>query len=359
MKNLQPSAFSLRSLKILVALFFFCTSLAVQAEPSKKLIFAIDVIRHGDRTPIIEIPKAHHRWSEGLGQLTALGMHQEYELGKKFHHRYVVQEKLLPRNYQPGTLYVRSTDVDRTLMSAECVLMGLYPPGTGPFLHPSFLMNWFALPYGFQPIPIHTVPQDQDFLLLVRHHREEIKQTIEAIPECREKEEALRPHFAAWSQVTGLPIRDAIDLEMLGDALYIGKLKHLPLPKGLSNADATTILEAQKSIFKKSITSADRSGKNLLLEIKHHLKETSLKKSSLKYILYSAHDSTIMSLLAAMGASIEETPHYSSDLNIALYEMQDHHFAVQVTLNDHPVLLPGMKSTTCSLPEFLELAPAQ
>ena len=332
------------------------SGLAEHPQEKKKLIFAVDLIRHGDRTPIIAIPKSTHSWPEGLGQLTPLGMHQEYELGQKFQHRYIEQEKLLPRIYQPGTLYVRSTDVDRTLMSAECVLMGLYPPGTGPFLHPAFLMNWFALPYGFQPIPIHTVGQDHDNLLLPHHNQNEIKQAIKALPECQEKEKELQPHFAAWSQATGLPIHDALDVEKLGDALYIYQLKHIAMPKGLSHADIDTILQATETIFKKSITSVQESGGNLLSEISHRLEQAAEKKSSLKYTLYSAHDSTIMSLLTAMHVSIKEIPHYASDLNIALYEKENHHFEVQVTLNDHPVQLAGSMSGTCSLQEFLALA---
>jgi hypothetical protein len=40
--------------------------------------------------------------------------------------------------------------------------MGLYPAGTGPKLGDS---NTDALPNGFQPIPVHTIPKDQDYLL--------------------------------------------------------------------------------------------------------------------------------------------------------------------------------------------------
>ncbi|MBX9578229.1 MAG: histidine phosphatase family protein [Chthoniobacterales bacterium] len=332
---------------------------AEHPQEKKKLIFAVDLIRHGDRTPIIAIPKAPHHWPEGLGQLTPLGMHQEYELGQKFQHRYIDQEKLLPRIYQAGTLYVRSTDVDRTLMSAECVLMGLYPPGTGPFLHPTFLMNWFALPYGFQPIPIHTAPQNHDTLLISHNSKEDIKQSIKAIPECQEKENELKTHFAAWSEATGLSIHDLLAVERLGDALRIYQLKHIAMPKGLSNTDVNTILKADEIIFKKSIATSDHSGKNLLSEISDRLEQAAEKKSALKYALYSAHDSTIMSLLNAMHVPIKEIPHYASDLNIALYEKQNHYFEVQVTLNDHPVQLKGIMSGTCSLQEFLALARAE
>lgn len=341
------------------ALLFFVTPFTSSAQNKKherKLVFAIDLIRHGDRTPIIEIPAAHHRWTEGLGQLTPLGMHQEYELGKKFHQRYIDQEKLLPRTYQPGTLYVRSTDIDRTLMSAQSVLMGLYPPGTGPFLHPTILMNWFALPYGFQPIPIHTTPQNEDMLLISHHNRAEIIKSIEAIPEYQQKEEELRPHFAAWSKATGVSIKDVIDVERLGDALYIYKLKNVKLPKELSRADIEMILNASTLTFKKSILEAACSEKNLLIEIAHHLKQAAEKKSSLKYLLYSAHDTTIMGLLRAMNVPLKEVPHYASDFNILLYENGKHHFEVEVTLNGEPVNFPSSVHGSASLQDFLSLS---
>src|SRR5271157_460200 len=139
--------------------YAFC---ALNASARDRVVFVVDVIRHGDRTPIDEIPAAPHFWAEGLGQLTAIGMRQEFELGTKLRSAYVAQDGLLPPRYTPGTLYVRSTDRDRTLMSAQSFLMGLYPQGTGPIL-PSSTRS--ALPNGAQPIPVHTVPIGEDALL--------------------------------------------------------------------------------------------------------------------------------------------------------------------------------------------------
>jgi len=52
-------------------------------------------------------------------------------------------------------VYVRSTDVDRTLMSSETDLAGLFPP-EGPQVWNDELM--------WQPVPVHTVSEESDYV---------------------------------------------------------------------------------------------------------------------------------------------------------------------------------------------------
>lgn len=89
-----------------------------------KLIFAIDIVRHGDRTPLIDSPDMKKIWPQGLGQLTPTGMQQAYSLGKRMREMYVNQYHLLPAHFDTNTMTVRASDMDRTLMTA-------YPAQTG------------------------------------------------------------------------------------------------------------------------------------------------------------------------------------------------------------------------------------
>ena len=46
--------------------------------------------------------------------------------------KYIEENNLLSNNYNPKELYVRATDVNRTIVSVLSQLQGLYPNGTGP-----------------------------------------------------------------------------------------------------------------------------------------------------------------------------------------------------------------------------------
>lgn len=73
-------------------------------------------------------------------------------LGKWLRKRYV---GWLPEVYSTEDVYVRSSDYDRTIISAQANLAGMYPP-VGP-------KNWNGEPgKHIQLVSIHTVPKSQD-----------------------------------------------------------------------------------------------------------------------------------------------------------------------------------------------------
>lgn len=337
---------------VLFIFYFFLTSTFAKG----KLIFAMDIVRHGDRTPMSEIQtSSYHYWKEGLGQLTPRGMQQEYELGRKFRKKYVDQYHLLSPQYESHTLLVRSTDSDRTLMSAQSLLTGLYPFGTGPLLAHKKVP---ALPSAYQPIPIHTVPREQDEWVTHLKKKELEHLYVFSTPAWKAKTREVEPKFKTWSIALGKPIANLKHLIAFGTNLYIRQLYHIPLPSGITPEDAKQIIEvgrwARVQMYKPpEIGRATAS--RALKTITSYLQKASQEKTKWKYVLILAHDSTLLSLMSVMRAPLNEVPAYASHLNFSLYDIGNHQYQIKVRFNDIPVFIPKCGSDSCSLQQFLTL----
>lgn len=325
---------------------------------AEKLVFVVDIIRHGDRTPGGEIPTANFKWKQGLGQLTAEGMRQEYELGAKLRKRYITQAHLLPKYYKHGTLYVRSTDYDRTLMSAQSFLTGLYPP-TEPTLKES---TQPALPYGFQPIPIFSAPREYDDVILKyipsEEHTRLLQRYLYPTKEWQQKYKAVQPKFPEWSRLLGTKIDSLEDLEEVGDILYIHQLHRAPMPPGLSAEDIETIIDVGAWTFMAQVNSPQLAtiySRQLMLNIADYLKKGSQESSKLKYVLFSAHDDTIGGALSYLDAPLNIAPPFASHLSFSLYKSGTHSYSVKITYNDTPVVIPACGGMVCDLDQFIEL----
>uniref|UniRef100_A0A803SX77 acid phosphatase n=1 Tax=Anolis carolinensis TaxID=28377 RepID=A0A803SX77_ANOCA len=125
-----------------------------EAHPAPQIRTAdLLVFRHGDRTPISTFPTNPVKedvWPQGYEQLTKIGIQQHYSLGQYIRKTY---SKLLSEEYKRKEIYVYSTDYDRTIMSAQANLAGLFPP-VGKQIWNNKLL--------WQPIPVHTMPQSQE-----------------------------------------------------------------------------------------------------------------------------------------------------------------------------------------------------
>lgn len=342
--------------RLTFALLISAPSLVFAAD---SLIFAIDIIRHGDRSPLIALPAVNYQWPEGLGQLTPEGMQQEYKMGMEFRQRYVEQAHLLPEHYERGTMYARSTDYDRTLMSAESLLMGLYPPGTGPNVTETALP---ALPNAFQPIPIFSAPTKYDEVILqdVNHAEREklMEQYVYSTKEWQQKNDELKDKYPLWSRLTGVPINNLAELAYVGDALYIHRLHNAPMPEGLSEKDIDTILNASNWAFmaqERPQQVARVYSSKLMTNIANYLNKGSQQKSKLKYVLLSAHDTTITGALSFLGTPLEKAPPYASNLNFSLYDNGSNYYTVKVTYNGKPVSIPACGGTVCELQQFMSV----
>jgi len=342
----------------------FCLSLSQAASAqAERLVFALDVIRHGDRSPIVELPDGVDLWKQGMGQLTPEGMAQEFKLGCTLKDEYITKTHLLPETYRADEMYVRSTDIDRTLMSAQCVLQGLYA-GKGPSS-----MGRPVLPFGYQPIPVHTKPFNEDLMLVVDFNPKlpAALKTVYSSPAWKEEEALVRPHFAHWSDLTQMPIMDLMHVSELADIIRIRELHKVPLPKGMTEADAKEIIDAGEWAFTQSYKSPEvgRAGSTQILDaIADYFEQVRKERTHLKFVLFSSHDTTIASIMGALGVPLDRRPPYASDLNFSLYK-QDKSFTVRIKFNGKSISLPGTTGGTasgainggCSLEQFLQIIP--
>ena len=347
-----------KNIKLLIVLSLLICSSAIYAQ--NKLIFAVTLIRHGDRTPCRPIPSSQYQWKLGLGALTPLGMRQEYELGKKFRERYVNQYHLLPSKYEYNSIYARSTDVDRTLMSAESFLLGLYPLGTGPMLK----KDTPALPEAFQPIPVHTAPKNKDTLLNSTYiHKKQIKemskQYVFTTDEWKAETAQYSKNFDRWSKIFGKKIKTLADLKPMGSTLHVRLVHNVPLPKGLTKKEAEKIVEISDwtlpYILKPQKISRPIT-RVFMTELVKNIQEAINGKQEYKYILYSAHDITIVSVMSALGVPLNKKPRYASNLTFELFKNESGYY-INLSFNGKEVQLPGVdKNKHCSIPEFKKLA---
>ncbi|XP_060005831.1 prostatic acid phosphatase isoform X4 [Lagenorhynchus albirostris] len=264
---------------------------------AKELRFVTLVFRHGDRSPIETFPNdpiKESSWPQGFGQLTQLGMEQHYELGQYIRKRY---EKFLNKSYKHEQVFVRSTDIDRALMSAMTNLAALFPPEGISVWNPS-------LPW--QPIPVHTVPVSED----------------------RGVHNFTLPSWATEDTMTKL--KEISELSLL--SLY-----------GIHRQKEKSRLQ----------------GGVLVKEILYHMKSATQPLNHRKLIIYSAHDTTVSALQMALDVYNGILPPHASCHLTELYFEKGEYFIEMYYRNEtqhepHPLTLPGC-TPSCPLTKFAEL----
>lgn len=129
---------------------------------------------------------------------------------------------LLSDRYTPYDIYVQSTDVDRTLMSAESHLAGLYPP-TGNQVWDS--IKWM-------PIPVHTVPEGEDNVLAAKKYCPRYNYELEKVLHSDAMKRVDRENkklYEYLTEKTGKKVSSLRSIEHLYDTLFIEVCRFLLL----------------------------------------------------------------------------------------------------------------------------------
>ena len=162
--------------KVILILLVTSTAICSSTKASKdNVVMMVEMIRHGARAPLVRVKDEQWITNTGNGELSETGKRMEYYLGLNTKHRY---PKFFSKPLKHNEYWLRSTQLNRTLMSAVSHSLGLterfiqnitleFPNDDIRLLPPQmrtgalFNISEFAdfstpLPFGFRPFPVYT-----------------------------------------------------------------------------------------------------------------------------------------------------------------------------------------------------------
>ncbi|XP_045146955.1 lysosomal acid phosphatase [Echinops telfairi] len=285
-------------------------------------------------------------------------MLQHWELGQALRRRY---QGFLNTSYHRQEVYVRSTDFDRTLMSAEANLAGLFPPDGMQRFHPN--VSW-------QPIPVHTVPVAEDRLLKFplgpcpryEQLQNETRQTAEY-----QKERTRNSRFLDMvANETGLADLTLETVWNVYDTLFCEQTHGLALPPWASFPTMQRLSQLKDFSFRflfgiyAQAEKARLQGGVLLAQIRKNLTLMASTSTLPKLLVYSAHDTTLVALQMALDVYNGQQAPYASCHIFELHQEDDGNFSVEMYFRNESgkdpwlVILPGCPAR-CPLQDFLRL----
>ncbi|XP_037125352.1 lysosomal acid phosphatase isoform X1 [Syngnathus acus] len=338
-------------------------ALCGEVTAEKKLEYVTVLFRHGDRSPVKAYPTDPYQesaWPQGFGQLSQEGMRQHLELGQFLRKRY---DGFLNESYVRHEISVRSTDYDRTLMSAEANLAGLYPPNGEQVFSPN--IKW-------QPIPVHTVPQSEEKLLSFPQRDcprfEELMRETEQTEEYRNVTTANRDIIELVGNKTGLKSMSVDSVWSVYDTLFCESRHNKSAPDWVTPSVWERLhflkdfgFQVIFGVYKQQEKSRLQGG-ILLGEIVKNLSRVASSKQSqpLKMMMLSAHDTTVAALQGSLNVFNGRQPPYASCHMIELYSDDNGSLSVSMFYrNDsgvepYALQLPGC-ALECPLEEFVIL----
>uniref|UniRef100_A0A670J0P8 Lysosomal acid phosphatase n=2 Tax=Podarcis muralis TaxID=64176 RepID=A0A670J0P8_PODMU len=337
--------------------------LVLPVAQARSLRFVTLLYRHGDRSPVKAYPRDPYQesaWPQGFGQLSQEGMQQQWDLGRALRRRY---DGFLNSSYNRQEIYIRSTDFDRTLMSAEANLAGLYPPEGWQVFNPN--ISW-------QPIPVHTVPDSAEHLLKFplspcpryEQLQNETRQTAEYV----NKTIQYMGFLEMVANKTGIQDVSLESVWSVYDTLFCEKTHKKHLPDWVTLNVMTQLKQLKDFSFEflfgihKRVEKARLQGGVLLSQIRKNLTLAANASTPrhFKMLMYSAHDTTLVALQMALDVYSGRQPPYASCHIFELYQEDDGNFSVEMFFRNesgkepYPVQLPGC-AQRCPLLNFLQL----
>ena len=395
----------MKSKKLSIKLNYFIFLLLIflsnsQTEQTQKLRWAFEIFRHGARTPYSGMTPDFkdcfgYQWN-GLKELTGVGLRQHFLVGYRNRLKYIEEKELIKRDYDPREVYIISTDSNRTIMSANAQVQGLYPPGTGPLLYenqtesaiPPIIMDEEmeeeknklendTLPNRMNIIPVHSFFTADHFIQLQdkkvcpptaeyykkNQERTEVKEFLQnmtdkygeelvtkLINKEDQKKEVLKDYTKAYyifdtiiarnSEGVDLPeFKGVTNEQLLEDSLKF--FEYDLVGNGIDN-DKEICLYSMSPIFNRILNWINSKIKKDM-----NNDEDYTAYDLPKFVMFSAHDSTCGAFMGFMHELFDTKipyPSFATNINLELYrkntgnDIKKEDYTIEYIINDESIL---------------------
>ncbi|CAM6001540.1 unnamed protein product [Sphagnum balticum] len=290
----------------------------------------IEICRHGAREKIYNVLGTPMLYP--MGEITEAGLRQHFLLGESLRQIYHDNLSFFPSNYESSQVYIRSSDVNRTIQSALSQLYGLFPLGTGPNISDSVnniavppipdlsynisSLGTDSLPMNFQPVAIHTINASNDTLLrgfsasvcpgLHTYYNEAENDSVAQMlyPLFTKTVEAVET--LANRSLQGV-IKGIQDIEMIFNDVIGDYLNGIPNPVSVNSSLFQDIQILEDFLVYHIQLGSDQeltiANSKLFEEIKSRMEKRISNQPSPRFLLYSAHDITLAGILRAFNFS--------------------------------------------------------
>ncbi|KAI4896960.1 hypothetical protein NFI96_017926 [Prochilodus magdalenae] len=276
------------------------------------------------------------------GQLTTLGMQQLYDLGMRLRKRYMQDVAFLTPSFNHKEVYIRSTNIVRTIDSAKCLVAGLFQQqqtdivsiltekAEREILYPNYYgCKLLKLRSGYRWAESSTLP--------------DIAEDLQSI-----------------QSALGIQSHHRVDFILIRDDMVARETHGLPCPAVLDSWRARVEQRAVDMMYH-IYDPGNRENLQLcvgpFLHILLNNMETKIQASALdkdrKLFLYSVHDTTLMPCLMALGVFDKRWPPYAADITLELHQhRQTKQHYVKVSYVGQDQKIPGCSDVYCPLAEF-------
>jgi hypothetical protein len=377
-------------------IIFLLIIFLIQNTLSDQLRWAFEIFRHGARTPYSGMTKNFtdcfgQQW-DGLKELTGVGLRQHFLVGYRNRIKYIQENKLISDTYDPREVFLISTDSNRTIMSANAQVQGLFIPSTGPKILPNqsyFAVppvktedidkerieldnkDYTALPDNMNVIPVHSFFNADHFIQL--QDKKVCPKTIEYYNKNQKRDEVVnflnemtKKYGEKLNETLIIPDRSVDVLKDYTKAYYIFdtiicrytegyKLPDLGVPdeellkdsfkffeldligNGINN-DSEICIHAMSPIFNRLLEWIDNK---IDKDMKGDVNYTNYDIP--KFVMFSAHDSTCAAFMGFMKEVFKTEsryPAFATNINLELYrkneekEARKEDYYIQYIIND-------------------------